>query len=221
MKQRHKKQFWTPDEDAALAALFPDNKTELVATLLGRRYSQVANHAHYMKLNKSPEYMELHNAQSKKVVLEAGMNHRFKKGQAPVNKGKKLQEFMTVEGIKNSTATRFRKGNAPHNTRKDGDISIRQDKTGRSYQYIRVALAKWVLLHAHVWEQANGKVPEGSIIVFKDGNTMNTELSNLECITKAENMARNTIHRYPEEIVSTVRTIGVLNRKINSISKRL
>ncbi len=221
MRQRHKKQFWTPEEDAALRTLFPDNKTELVAALFSRRYSQVANHAHYLKISKSSEYQLLHKDESKKNVIAAGVSNRFKKGDAPVNKGKKLQDFMTEQGIENSKSTRFKKGNAPHNTRSDGEISIRYDKKGRAYQYIRVSLAKWVMLHVHVWQQANGEVPAGSIIVFKDKNTMNTDLSNLECITKAENMARNTIHRYPEEIVSAVRTIGVLNRKINTINKNL
>ena len=112
----------------------------------------------------------------------------FKPGGVPFNKGKK--------GHMKANATSFRKGNQPHNTKHDGAESIRVDTTGRQYRYIRLAKAKWVPLHRHLWEQANGPVPAGYIVVFRDGNSLNCELSNLELISRAENVRRN--HNRPK-----------------------
>lgn len=41
----------------------------------------------------------------------------------------------------------------------------------------------------------------------------------LECITKGENMRRNTLHRYPKEIADVIRARAVLNRRINHVEK--
>lgn len=46
------------------------------------------------------------------------------------------------------------------------------------------------MLHVVVWEEANGPVPKGMIVVFKDGDTMNVTLENLEIITRQEAAAR-------------------------------
>ena len=38
------------------------------------------------------------------------------------------------------------------------------------------------------------------IVIFKDNNEDNFEISNLELISKKENMNRNSMHQYPLEI---------------------
>lgn len=43
-----------------------------------------------------------------------------------------------------------------------------------------------VYLHRLVWEEANGPVPEGYVLHFKDGNYANVEISNLELVPKKE-----------------------------------
>ena len=40
----------------------------------------------------------------------------------------------------------------------------------------------WELKHKHIWEQANGKVPEGHVLLFLDGDVNNCELENLYCV---------------------------------------
>ncbi len=107
--------------------------------------------------------------------------------------------------------TQFKKGSSPHNTKPDG--YIREQKDG--YFYIRVGLKKWTSLHRHIWEQANGEIPKGMIPVFKDKNPKNYTLDNLEVISRAENMKRNSIHNYPPEINKTLQLVRVLTRKIN------
>lgn len=148
---------------------------------------------------------------------------QFKKGDTPVNKGKKQTEYMTPEQIQRTVATRFKKGNEPHNTTTDGQISIRKDTlrdgTVKHYKWIRIGKAEWKMLHVKVWEDEHGTVPDGHIIIiiFKDKNTMNITLDNLECISMAENMQRNSIQRYPGEVKEMIRLTAKLKRKIKKL----
>lgn len=140
---------------------------------------------------------------------------QFKKGHKPKNFGQK----MSKEVYKKCRKTMFKKGNKPYNTKYDGCIQIRRDKTKRLYKYIRLSEGKWQMLNVYNWEKVNGKVPEGYIVVFKNNDTMNCDISNLELITREENMKRNTIHNYPIEIVKTIRTISKLNKLIKNGKK--
>jgi hypothetical protein len=45
---------------------------------------------------------------------------------------------------------------------------------------------KMVLKHRYVWEQANGPIPDGHNIAFRDGNRQNCDLSNLYLISREE-----------------------------------
>jgi hypothetical protein len=157
----------------------------------------------------------------RETVEEFIQYSRIKPGHTPLNKGKKQIEYMSPQSIKKTIATRFKKGQFPKNTLSDGIITIRKDSKGRSYKWIRVAHAKWKMLHVKVWEDNNGKVPKGKIIVFKDKDSMNCELSNLEMITLADNMKRNSFYRYPEDIVKTIQLGARLTRKINKKTKQL
>gem|GEM_PF-423484 len=117
---------------------------------------------------------------------------RFKPGVVPQNKGKKLHEFMSQEGIENSKKSRFKKGHIPNNTYdQDGIISIRNTK-GRPYKYIRIAMGAWVPLHKQLWEKENGAVPSGHCLLAKDGDSLNVDLCNWELITRRENAIRNS-----------------------------
>lgn len=143
------------------------------------------------------------------------------KGDIPFNKGKKQVEYMTPEAIERTKVTRFKKGQCPHNTYgNDGAISIRRDNTGRPYKFIRVSVGKWELLHRYLWMQANGAVPDGRIVVFKDGNTMNCDVSNLELITLKENMSRNTLHQYPESLKKIIKLNNKLKKTIHDSSRK-
>lgn len=46
----------------------------------------------------------------------------------------------------------------------------------------------WKPYHLYLWEQKYGKLKEGELIVFLDGNPLNCELENLFCITPQEKM---------------------------------
>lgn len=143
---------------------------------------------------------------------------QFKKGDAPVNKGKKMEDFLSPETIAKFRSYQFKKGNIPHNAKKEGDgaISIRKDSKGHFYKYIRISKAKWELLHRQIWQQHHGEIPDGHVIIFKDKDSMNCCIDNLEMISMEEHMLRNSKHDYPEEIVPTLALINRLEKTINS-----
>lgn len=150
------------------------------------------------------------------IIEQRKLASRIQPGTPPHNKGKRQSDFMTQEAIERTKATRFKKGNSPHNTLYDGAISIRKDKdTGRAYKWIRTGLAKWEMLHVKIWEEANGPVPDGSIVVFRDRDSLNVTLDNLECITKAENLNRNGINSLPPELREIHLLRGAIRRQIN------
>ena len=122
---------------------------------------------------------------------------RFKKGNEPFNKGMRLEEFMSAEGIERSSRTRFKKGQAPHNLRPVGYERI-DKKDG--YVFIKVEMGrKMVLKHRWVWEQAHGKIPKGYIVTFIDGNRQNCELENLKLMSVYENGLRHFLNESPEK----------------------
>jgi hypothetical protein len=145
----------------------------------------------------------------------------YRPGQSPFNKGRKMSEYCSPEFIKKFNRTTWRKGNIPHNTyAHDGVITIRKDKRGVNFKWIRISKGVWLPLHQHTWQQHNGEQPNGMCVAFKDRDTMNCNISNLELITRKENMLRNSVQRFPEEIRKTIHTIGILNRKLNRYEKQ-
>lgn len=111
--------------------------------------------------------------------LNSGLTGKFRKGQTPHNKGKKMPKEV-YEKVK---YTMFTKGNVPPNHRPVGSERISKDG------YIEVKVAepnKWRLKQRVVYEEAKGKIPEGCPIIFLDGNKRNFDIDNLRCITRSE-----------------------------------
>lgn len=111
--------------------------------------------------------------------LNSGLTGKFRKGQIPHNKGKKMPKEV-YEKVKH---TMFAKGNIPPNHRPVGSERISKDG------YIEVKVAepnKWRLKQRVVYEEAKGKIPEGCPIIFLYGNKRNFDIDNLRCITRSE-----------------------------------
>lgn len=191
---------------------FPHEKTQGIADDLGLSYSQVANRAFSMGLKKTLEFKRSESS-GRHNFIEGGKKFRFKPGDIPFNKGKE----MPTEIYEKVKATMFKKGNRPHNWKPDGTIVERKDadQSGRVYLYYKVRDSKWILYHNKVWIDHNGPIPKGSLIRFIDGNTRNCDISNLEMVSMKDNMARNTIQRFPEEIQAIIKLTSKLNKKIN------
>ena len=111
--------------------------------------------------------------------LNSGLTGKFRKGQTPHNKGKKMPKEV-YEKVKH---TMFAKGNVPPNHRPVGSERISKDG------YIEVKVAepnKCRLKQRVVYEETNRKIPEGCPIIFLDGNKRNFDIDNLRCITRSE-----------------------------------
>ena len=188
--------------------LYPHHSSKYIAELLGVSISKVYNIAWTNKVKKSAEYMLTPESGR---IIEPSVANQFKPGHTPHNKGKQI----SAEIYEKVAPTMFKKGNKPHNTKPNGTINIRADKSGRLYQYIKIKDCQWELLQRHVWTQANGEIPPGSVVIFLDGNYLNCELNNLQVISRRENMARNTIQRYPAELQEVMKLTSKLKRKTN------
>jgi hypothetical protein len=133
--------------------------------------------------------------------------HRYAKGHVPANKGKKV----AVSTYNKCAPTMFKKGNKPHNYKPVGSERVTKD----GYLERKVAEPKtWRAVHVLVWEEANGPVPAKHKIVFKDNNQLNYELTNLECLSYADVMRRNSIVRYPADLRFAMKTLKKLKKHI-------
>ena len=188
--------------------LYPNHSSKYIAELLGVSISKVYNIAWTNKVKKSAEYMLTPESGR---IIEPSVANQFKPGHTPHNKGKQI----SAEIYEKVAPTMFKIGNKPHNTKPNGTINIRADKSGRLYQYIKIKDCQWELLQRYVWTQANGEIPQGSVVIFLDGNYLNCELNNLQVISRRENMARNTIQRYPAELQEVMKLTCKLKRKTN------
>lgn len=198
---------WTLEEEVFLQLTYPHLPTQHLTKFIKRTERQIYQHAAAMGLQKTPAAIALFVS---RFQGDEGKAHRFGKGHVPWNKGLKGDPRFAKPN-----AGQFKRGNLPHNAKHDGAITIRRDKNGHDYKWIRVALGKWEMLHVHIWQQANGQVPHGHIVVFKDRNTLNCTLPNLELITREENMRRNTVHNLPEELKEVIHVKKSITRLIN------
>jgi HNH endonuclease len=134
-------------------------------------------------------YMKRNNMKVPKEIAEGFKSEgMFRLGVSPVNKGKKQTEFMSQEGIEKTKASRFQKGSKPHNTVEIGTEIV--DKDG----YLKIKIAnpnRWMYVHRLIWMKEHGAIPRTHIVVFKDGDNRNFELSNLQLISRLENLKRN------------------------------
>ena len=124
----------------------------------------------------------LHNGRDTKILPNGsilGVKTRFKTGLVPWNKGMKGVNFGGKE-------TQFKKGNKPANWRPLGSERISKDG------YIEVKIAddmlnkNWKAKHIMIWEEHNGPVPPGHVIIFGDGNKRNFDPENLLLVSRKQ-----------------------------------
>lgn len=137
--------------------------------------------------------------------LHSGVTGYFEKGHEPMNKGRKQTEYMSPEAIERTAATRFHKGNLPHNTKPIGYERITVD----GYVEVKIAMRpsaqnkndNFPGKHVLAWEAENGPIPEGYCLRFLDGNKQNCSIDNLALVSRAEHIEitrRNLAFDNPE-----------------------
>lgn len=114
--------------------------------------------------------------------LRSGLTGYFEKGHTPYNKGKKRGSYPGME------VTQYKKGNVPHNHRPVGSERITRD----GYRERKIAEPNtWRSVHVLNWEAVHGPVPKGSVVIFKDRDLTNCDVSNLLLVTRAELVRMN------------------------------
>ena len=76
--------------------------------------------------------------------------------------------------------TMFKKGYEPKHKKPIG-----AEVKGK-YTFVKMSDGKYKLKHHLVWEQHNGEIPKGHMIIFADGDKTNYNIENLLCVTKQE-----------------------------------
>ena len=187
----HRREPWTERQLAYLRKHYADMRAEDIAKRVRHTTGSVWRTASKLGLKKSPEFL----AQWGHLVAstEGARANRFAKGHEPANKGKRIDEFMSQDGIRRSSRTRFKAGHRPHNQRDIGSECVHGD----GYVYLRIA-SGCVPKHRYVWEQANGEVPEGYVVAFRDGNRLNCSLDNLYLLSREDNARRRASEETPE-----------------------
>ena len=213
---------WTPALDAQLRSLYPDNKTEIVAEIMGARPSQVYNRAHALGLKKSPDF----KASESSGRIQRGKQHpamkatQFKTGITPWNKG------LEFHAGGRCAETQFAKGHKPRNWQPLGSLRITAD----GYLERKVTNlpgpnnVRWHPVHRLVWAAAHGPIPPGHLVVFKPGQkTQVLELiteDRLECITRAQHAQRNHPRSHSPELACLVQLKGAITRQVNRIQRQ-
>jgi hypothetical protein len=196
--------YWTGAELETLRSRYPHEDTKDVAEALNRTMGAINAKAHELRVLKTPEaYAALRQR------LEANPNSigtRFVKGQIPPNKGQKMDDRVKEKVAR----TFFVKGHQPHNHKPVGS-----ERWSKGYLQVKVAEPRrWLAKHRVIWEEVNGPVPPHHIVRFKDRDTTNFAMENLELVHRGQH-AQDNHNIYPLEIAQAVR----LTNKINQLIK--
>ena len=193
---------WTPEDLKALERVYPDTDNATLGRIFRRSDCSIKNQAVIHGRRKSDAYM----------ATKPGC---FKPGLTPWNKGVPFSPPGSEKG-------RFRKGQKPHTWQpigservtKDGYLQRKMTDTGYPPR-------DWVPVSHIEWEKRHGKpVPEGHAVLFRDGDKRNFAPGNLELISRADLMRRNSYLNLPEPLPQIVQLRGALNRKINRRSQQ-
>ncbi|WP_107039936.1 HNH endonuclease signature motif containing protein [Brumimicrobium mesophilum] len=209
----HGRQPWTRDHKEMMTKYFAITKSSDLAKKMNRSVNSVNSQAIVMGISKDEDYLKEVAIQRDLDLTKRGEKTRFKKGRVSNRKGVKL----TPEQFAKMKPNMFKKGHKTHNTKPIGYSRITAD----GYIEVKVEQPKrFELLHRFMWKVWKGPIPEDHIITFKDGNQKNCNIENLICISKADNMNRNNINRYPTDLRDTMWQIGRLKSKIKKITNQ-
>lgn len=195
---------WTAEDDAVLTALYATLSASEIAAQLERTRSAVKNRVNKLGLKKAG-------------ATNAG---RFTPGHASWNAGKKgwqsggrSAETHFKPGSRNGRAAQLYQPIGAERISKEGYL---QRKVNDDMPLQR----RWKSVHIILWEQHHGPVPHGHAVAFRNGDHTDIRIDNLECISRGELMARNTVHNYPPELRQLIRLKGAISKRIATRVKK-
>lgn len=207
---------WSDEEIALLRRDYPHKPTDELARAFGRKVYVVYSKAKKLGLNKTAEYLASPAACRLRRGDNVGAAYRFKKGQAPANKGLRRPGWSRGR----MRETQFKRGQLPKNYLPIGSLRVNSDGyLDRKISETGYGPRDWKSVHRIVWEEAHGPVPAAHAVAFKSGrrtaDVSKITLDALELVTRQELMLRNSYHNnYPPEIGRLIQLRGALQRQI-------
>lgn len=195
---------WPAEDDARLAELYPTHSQAQLAAIFGRTEAAINGRCALLGIRKPAGYIN---------------PSQFKKGDMPWNTG------ISYSAGGRSAETRFKPGNRSGSAldRYQPVGAERLTKDGYLQRKVNDDMPlqrRWKMVHVILWEAAHGPLPAAHVVIFKDGDKRNFAPDNLHCISRAENMRRNSFWtNMPREVAQLVQLRGALVRKINRKQK--
>lgn len=214
-RKRPKTRITTPEMDAFIREHVQGTSHQAMADLVNEHFG-----AGFTK-----DQMKSYYARNK---LNSGLTGRFEKGTVPANKGKTWDEFMSPEGQANSRKTQYKPGHQPHNGGTPiGTVRLRKARKNRlgskPYYWEKVEQPNvWKMKHVLEWERHNGPVPDGCMVTFANGDTLDYRIDNLILETKAQHCVKNrhNIHGYDRESALAANKIADIKMVVTKTKKR-
>lgn len=211
--QRRPRMAWTKALDRVLKRRYPNEPAAAIAADLGCPVSSVHKRARALKLAKSEQFY----ASDLSRRIQRGKQDprmvaaQFSKGHVPANKGLRRPGFAPGR----MAATQFKKGQRSKNWLPVGSTRVNADGyLDRKIADTGYPPRDWRGEHILLWEEHLGPLPPKHCICFKNGDKRDIRIDNLACISRAERLRRNTIHRYPPELKDAIRNLARLKRVI-------
>ena len=203
------RRLWTKEEIFVLKRRYPHEPTADIARDIDRTVKTVYQRAQKLGLRKTEKYLASPAAHRLDGVN--GMGTRFQKGQKAWNKG-----LHYTPGGRCREGWFKKGGRSPRWPAEDYQVgALRINTDGQLDLKIKEGLRAWYSLARYVWTTERGPIPPAHVIRYRNGDTHDTRIENLELITRAEHLARNWHRRYPLEIRRLVQLRGALQRQIN------
>lgn len=211
-KGLRKSVLFTPEMDRILLEHYPHKTNREISEMLGgMKPRSFTPRALALGVTKTKEtlnrtYVEAMAATGK------GRKGQFKKGNKPWNDG--IKGYTT-----NGQRGHFKNGNKPPTWVPVGTERLSTNAKNRpdASRYLRRKVAEpdvWKLVHHIVWEDKFGPIPEGHVVIFKDGNSRNFDPDNLDCIPRKDLSLMNAT-KLPAEYLPIFHISRELEKAIN------
>lgn len=201
---------WDEEKDAYFREIVPGHSESEIRELFEERFG-----------------VRLRKTQIKAHKADLGVKSGTVGGRFDSSSGGFKSEEHRRKFIECGVASRFKRGNLPHNA---VDVPLGTERVNfDGYVEVKIAERKsrpnsndnWKAKHRIVWEQANGRpVPEGHVIAFMDRDKQNFDPANLACVSRSEWSALNKLGYYDKESFEAALTTARLTAKIGEIEKR-
>lgn len=216
VEYRAGRRVWTREDNRVLRVLYPDAPNDVIARFLGRSVWAIYARAGILRLHKSALYLNSPAAwRIRRRDAEGnwiGAKTCFKKGHVPANKGLRRPGWHRGR----MRETQFKKGENGPRTMPIGSTRLIEGYVYRKVSAIpfQPYTVNWKPEHVLLWTAAHGPVPPGYKLRFLNGDRQDIRLENLELVTHADVMRRNSVHTLPPALAKTIQLLGALNRKI-------